>query len=74
MEATSSTEFDRVRAAHPHLGICVYGMEPHRPVTLEVYAEDGTVHSVTRATLGEALAAMFPPAPAPAPIQEDVFT
>lgn len=67
----SSTDFDRVREQFPHLGICVYGMEPGQPVTLEVYDTDGTVHSVTRPTMAEALASMFP-TPAPEPL-EDIF-
>jgi hypothetical protein len=72
------TDLDGLRARFPELGFSVYGMEPGRPLTLEVFTPDGTIHSVTRATLAECVGAMFPAAavveasPAEAK-EEDVF-
>jgi hypothetical protein len=73
------TDLDGLRARFPELGFSVYGMEPGQPLTLEVFTPDGTIHSVTRATLAECVGAMFPapaseqePAVAPAK-EEDVF-
>ena len=56
-----STRFDEVRAEHPKLGFGVYVLEPHGPVTLEIYAPDGAITSFVSKTLEGALNHAFPP-------------
>jgi len=51
---------DEARQAFPHLGFCVYAMEPGKPLTLEIHAPDGTIFTFYGATEAEALARAFP--------------
>lgn len=63
------TDYDALRTRFPDLGICVYGMEPGQPVTLELHLPDGQVWERRGATLADAIAKLLPPAPAAAPAE-----
>lgn len=51
---------DDHRAALPHLGFGLYAFEPGGPVTLEIYAPDGTIFTFMADTEAEALMRAFP--------------
>lgn len=76
---TGDRDYDQIRAEFPDFGLNVYAVVPGSQVTLEVIMPDGTLHEVTRPTLAEAMAALFPAAPGikepeePAEPGEDVF-
>ena len=54
---------DRIRALYPHLSIGVYALTPGEPLTLEVYAPDGTRFAKTAQTLADACLSIFGPLP-----------
>lgn len=51
---------DDIRAKYPHLGLALYGLEPGKPVTLELLTPDGKVFPFKAATEAEAVALAFP--------------
>jgi len=63
---------DDARAAYPHLGFCVYAMEPGEKLTLEIHAPDGTIFTFYGATETAALALAFPET-APVEIEPGLF-
>lgn len=63
--------FDELVAANPHLGFCVYRVEPSDPTTLEVIDGEETF-TFTGATLQAAIDKAFPVAPAPPELVLDV--
>ena len=55
---------DRIRQLYPHLSIGVYALAPGEPLTLEVFAPDGTRFAKTAPTLADACMSIFGPLPA----------
>ena len=58
---------DEIRTRFPFLAVAVYAFEPGGPVTVEVVSGE-TTYTKSAPTEAEALAALFPEAPPPAPI------
>lgn len=50
---------DDVRAKYPHLGVCLYAIEPGKAVTLEVITSDGKTFSWVAASEAAAIAEAF---------------
>ena len=64
---------DRIRELYPHLSIGVYALEPGGPLTVEVFAPDGTRFTKTAPTEVEAYLAIFGPLPDEAPAEETSY-